>query len=79
MTQKAQETIYVALLNEGTSVWRPVAAIPVGDGMYQIVSENDDPEDEQWEFSTGDVVLCVSRTFGNGSGLVAVRRINRVL
>src|SRR5690606_27558490 len=30
------EEIHVCLLNEGTDAWRPVDAIPAGDGIYEI-------------------------------------------
>lgn len=68
----------MALLNEGVEVWRPVEAIEVGDGIFQIVSENPDPTDEEWEFTTGDIVRCALKSFSDGSGLVAVERVNSV-
>ena len=77
MTRRTRQEIYVALLNEGIPVWRPVDAIALEDGLYQIVSENPDPTDEQWEFSTGDTVRCVPKSFGNSAGLVAVERVRR--
>lgn len=61
--------IYVALLNEGTPCWRPVMASHVSDDLFQIVDEQ--PEDEAWEFETGQVVRCKQRAFQDGSGLVA--------
>jgi len=76
MAEENLQEIYVALLNEGVNVWRPVQAIVVGDEVYQIVSENEAPGDEQWEFSTGDLVRCVRKSFSGGStGSVAVQRI----
>ena len=35
------ETIYVALLNEGTPVWRPVDAELIEDNQYRTISRND--------------------------------------
>ena len=71
-------TIYVFLLDEGTDVWRPIEAIPVGDGVYRIVSENPDPEAEHWQFSTGDLVRCELKSLSEGSDyqnrLVAVEK-----
>ena len=67
--------IYVRLLDEGTEVWRPVNATFEGAAKYRIVSENPDPEDERWEFSTGQLVQCQERSFSDGTcGLAAVVR-----
>ena len=72
------ETIYVRLLNEAVDVWRPVTAETLGGERYRIISENTDPEDEKWEFKTGDVVHCVERELMDGtksiSHLVAVSK-----
>ena len=54
-------TIYLQLLNEGTLVYRPVMAEEIGDQLFKILSKNNDPEDEKWQFKTGDVVKCESR------------------
>jgi hypothetical protein len=76
--EAAMLRIYVALLDEGTEVYRPVAAIWHEDDVYEIVSENRDPEDEHWRFSAGDLVRCRERTFSGGvSGLVAFERVDR--
>lgn len=65
-------TIYVALLDEGTSVWRPVKAQRIGEDMYRIVSENLDPDDEHWQFPPGTVMRCEVRRLSGGESLVAV-------
>ncbi len=68
--------IHVALLGEGTDVWRPVQAVWVRGEVFRIVSENANPEDEQWEFSTGELVRCILREFSGGEhGFVAVERV----
>ena len=68
--------IFVYLVGEGVDVWRPVRALPLGENTYRIVSEKSNPDDEEWEFSTGDVVKCRERVFSGGSsGLVAVKRV----
>lgn len=72
---KPTETLYVALLNHGADAWRPVVAARRGDGVFEILSRNDDPEDEVWEFSTGSLVRCESRQLPEGTRLVAVERV----
>lgn len=72
MTQENLEKIYVTLLSEGTDVWRPVQAVALGDGVYQIISENKVLDDEQWQFSTGEFVRCRQKSLNDGSvGLIA--------
>ena len=51
----AQVNIYVRLLDEGTSVYRPVLAQNLGKGLFQIISKNSD--DEVWEFETGSIFI----------------------
>ena len=67
------ETIYVPLLNEGTEVWRPVPAVPLGDGRYRITGEM--PEDEEWEFLPGDAVIGRARFIGGEQRIVAVEKM----
>ncbi len=61
-----EETIYVYLLEEGTDVWRPVRAVKVQDDWYRILAANPDPNDEEWQFTTGDVVRCEMQLRSNG-------------
>jgi hypothetical protein len=70
-------TVYVYLLDEGVDVWRPVQARGLGDDRYQLVSVNSDPDDEHWEFNTGDVVRCEIRQLSGGHALVAFELIQR--
>ena len=66
--------IFVALLDEGVTCWRPVLAVPLGDAAFQIVSDQTVPDDEKWAFAPGDSVTCEERTFSDGvRGLIAVR------
>lgn len=67
----ASTTIYVGLLDEGTDVWRPVKAEPLGNDLYRIDPETEIPGDEQWQFGPGDTVRCRERNFDSGSGLEA--------
>jgi hypothetical protein len=64
-------TIYVFLFDEGTQVWRPVQARHLGEDRYRLVTVNSNPEDEKWEFTTGDVVRCKTRRLSGGECLVA--------
>lgn len=66
-------SIYVALLEEGTTCWRPVKAVQVGEGVYQIL-EQPIPDDELWEFHPGEVVRCELHDFSEGQGLRAYAR-----
>ena len=51
--------IYVQLLEEGTPTARPTQAIPLSNGLYEILPTSDyDPADEIWEFLPGSIVRC---------------------
>lgn len=78
MQDHPTETIYVALLDADQSLWVPVQASRRGDGTYQILSKNDDPVSEPWQFSSGALVRCESRDLGGGVRLVAVERVRPV-
>jgi hypothetical protein len=66
------ETIYVALVNEGTTAWRPVEAEQSADGTFCILSET--PEEEEWAFKSGQKVVVKHHVFADGTrGLVADR------
>lgn len=54
--------IYVYLLDENYS--RPVQARHLRGNLYQIVTEN--PENERWQFTTGERVRCMRRRFDDG-------------
>jgi hypothetical protein len=54
--------IYVYLPDEDYS--RGVQARHLRGNLYEIVSEN--PDDERWEFTTGDKVRCKRRRFEDG-------------
>lgn len=59
-------TVYVALLDEGVDVWRPVQAEHVGGDLYRLTGER--PDDEAWFFGAGDVVRCKERTLSGDYG-----------
>jgi hypothetical protein len=63
-------TIYMPLLNEGTSVWRPVAAERVGQDTFRVIGPM--PDDE-WAFAPDSIVTVAPQLFADGrSGVVAV-------
>ena len=66
--------VYVRLLDEGTEVWRPVAATALPDGSFRLGKPEDyDPETETWEFPPLAKVRCAQRKFASGEkGLAAV-------
>lgn len=76
LTQPNQIRIYVYLEDEGTDVWRPVQALRLEDNLFQIVEENPDPEDEHWQFCTGDVVRCREDYLGT---LIAVEKVSSAI
>ncbi|MDH6344167.1 hypothetical protein M2480_003082 [Parabacteroides sp. PFB2-12] len=54
--------VYMPLLNEGTSVLRPVMAFNMGNNIYKIIgTENGlkpDDLDEEWLFPVGSYLTC---------------------
>lgn len=69
------DTIYVKLLDEGTSVWRPVNALKDSAGTYTIADSETVPADEVWEFTPGQRVACEYQTFlGRETKLVACKK-----
>ena len=68
--------IYVALLDEGTAVWRPVPAIDLGNNVFRLSPKSPPSDDEQWEFTPGETVRCERRALSGGVPvLVAVERV----
>lgn len=67
-------TIYVALLDEGVDVWRPVAAEQLDDDTYLILDQRYNQHIEKWEFPPGSVVHVERRTLDDGVKLVALSR-----
>ena len=67
--------IFVALVDEGTDVWRPVKARPLGEDLFRIVGVEGDVSDETWQFPPGAIVRCERRQFSDGLvGMTAVER-----
>jgi hypothetical protein len=65
--------IFVYMPDEVVDTWRPVDAGVVAPGIYRILSPDPAPEDEEWQFHSGDLVCCEERTLADGTvGLVAI-------
>jgi hypothetical protein len=72
----APVTVFVALLDEGVDVWRPVQARPLGRGLFRLVGVQADVSDERWQFPAGAIVRCEDRRFDDGTtGVTAVERV----
>jgi hypothetical protein len=70
-------TVFVRLLNEGTTVLRPVKALYHGGNRYVLIRPADyDAMDEQWEFPPGAVVECQLRHVSGEELLVADARVS---
>jgi hypothetical protein len=70
-----EEIIYVAIKNEYPAVWRPMWAERIEELTYRINSYSDyDPELEDLEFVTDEIVICEKKEMSNGYCLVAVRK-----
>jgi hypothetical protein len=68
------EEIYVRLLNEGTEVYRPVPAQPIGSSVYLIDHRTPyDAADETWEFPPGSRVQVTQRLLSGEIKLIATR------
>ena len=66
--------IYIALLDEGVDVWRPVQAERLSGNIYRIPSQPYDRSVESWQFEPGDVVLCEMVESSEGRILAAIRK-----
>jgi len=64
------QVIYIELLGEGTTVWRPAQAEQLPHGLFRVLGPV--PEDEAWAFPPGSIVRCKEKAFSAGArGLVA--------
>ena len=66
--------IYIALLDEGVDVWRPVQAEHLSGNVYRILRQSYDRTVESWQFEPRDVVLCERVESGGGRILAATRK-----
>lgn len=64
--------VYVRLLNEGTTVYRPVEVVTVDGGAVKLIAPPGfDSEDEAWEFKPGSIVLLKEQILEGKEALVA--------
>jgi len=71
-----EKTVYVQLLEEGTIAYRPVSAIEVEKGVFEITGfDAYDPEDEVWEFLPGTCVLVEEKNLSGENVLVAISAV----
>jgi hypothetical protein len=69
--------IYIALLDEGVDVWRPVQAEHLRGNVYRILSQSYDRTIESWQFQPGDEVLCEMVESSDGRILAATRKADQ--
>jgi hypothetical protein len=68
-------TIYIYLEDEGTDVWRPVSAEPIGNNLFKIPESTKVPDYETWQFLPGTVVRCTFGKLSGGERLIAVEKV----
>ena len=69
--------IYMPLLDEGTSVIRPVYGELVENNIFLVLPTEDySPEDEKWLFQPGTIIECMEEIWGGEEVLVARRIIS---
>ena len=73
------DQIYVALLDEGINVWRPVPALRLESNTYVVLRPDDyDPSVETWQFPPGTLVVCEQKQLADGIFPVAIRQTEDV-
>jgi hypothetical protein len=65
--------IYVALLDEGVDVWRPVLAEQFSDTVFRIEEQPYERDIETWEFGPGEEVVCEMISRSGGPFLAATK------
>jgi hypothetical protein len=58
--------------NASGGVWLPDGQSPPGNGRFQIVQADDDPDDMKWEFAPGATVRCRQQTDSSGKEIMRV-------
>jgi len=71
------DRVYVRLLGEGTTVYRPVSALRIEPDRALLVAPQDyDPDDEDWEFKPGTEVRLQARVLDGAQVLVAISAVD---
>jgi hypothetical protein len=66
--------VIVRLLPANGATFVKVEALPLGSGLYRIISAN--RGSQPWEFAPGETVQCSEQALPNGErGLVAIMRV----
>ena len=69
-------TVYVELLGEGITVWRPVEAEVLPGDRYRLRAGPDyDAAVETWAYGPGTVVRCRQQDLGSGPVPVVVEAV----
>lgn len=60
--------VYVELLDEGSTVWRPVEALKIGPVLFRLSARSSDVmQNEAWAFAPGTTVECEQRIAADAS------------
>lgn len=70
-SMNVQAVVYVRLIDESVSVWRPVQAKQISPTTYLILDQPI-PASEVWEFQPGTIVTVTRKPDENDDYLVAV-------
>lgn len=71
-----KKKIYIPLLNEGVPVIRPTFGILVKRNIYKVLPTPDyDPENEEWEYPPGSIVICKFLIQDGKKILVAIDKV----
>lgn len=70
------QDVYIQLLNEGIRVYRPVPATHINGNIFKLGGDEFyDPEDEQWEFLPGSIILVEEQNLDGEIVLVAIKQL----
>ena len=73
----ATTAIYIRLLEEATTCFRPTQAVPLGESAYRVLpTDGYDPTDEVWEFLPGSTVHCEPVDIGSRPCLLALAELS---
>ncbi|CAN5294730.1 hypothetical protein BH10PSE4_BH10PSE4_37070 [soil metagenome] len=69
--------VYVALVDEGTDVWRPTIAYRLSETVYVLSNENFDADTETWAAPPGSLITLANQQTRTGVFPVAVIHVER--